>query len=129
MLTNALKRLRKKAGLTQKQAAQGCAMSQSDYSRAEAGRYALDAGELDRAAETFRCAPADIYPPEVRQCLYGCGGPWPVKPARAYKTLRVPLVLAERAAEAAARDGYASAGDYMLSALREKLGAGQGDGQ
>lgn len=127
MLTNALKRLRKKAGLTQKQAAQGCAMSQSDYSRAEAGRYALDPGELDRAAETLRCAPADIYPPEVRQCLYGggCEGPRPAKPARAYKTLRVPLVLADRAAEAAQREGYASAGDYMLSALREKLGAGQ----
>lgn len=119
LMQNSLSRLRAKTEYNQAEVAKALGMAQGDYSRAENGRYLLSWEQVEKAAEMFGCSPDAVYSDRVKAYLFDK----PAKPIqkRQYKNIRLPLLLAKRAEEAAAKHGYNGAADFVAQATREKL--------
>lgn len=121
MIANNLAKIRNKRGMIQSQLARALGIDQGDYSRAESGRYLLDMAQLQIVADKLDCKPDDIYPAAVMQYLLMQTNKNKAREKPKYKTLRVPVALAEKAEGRAQQEGYTGAAEYMLAAIRAKM--------
>lgn len=125
MIKNNLKKLR--GGRPQAETAAALDISQGVYSMIESGRAVLNKCELSKAMVYYGVPAEKIYPPDVLRLCFGIDAAEKKrKPTSAM--VKLPIALAERIDGLISEGLYLSRTDFVVAAIRERLG-GDSSGQ